>query len=40
MFGVKGQDQGRAIGQIHLLELLCLIVTETLTLVYEKAHQI
>ena len=43
MVGVKGQDQGRAIGQIHLITWH-LIVTETSNLVrilvYEKLYQI
>ena len=34
MVGVKGQDQGRAIGQIHLITITShLIVTETSNLV-------
>ena len=45
MVGVKGQDQGRAMGKIHLIDYnLRLIVTETSNLVhilvYEKLHQI
>ena len=44
MVGVKGQDQGRAISQIHLTIILRLIVTETSNLVhilvYEKLHQL
>ena len=41
---VKGQGQGQAKGQIHLVITSRLIVTGTLnlvyTLIYEKAHQI
>ena len=42
MVGVKGQEQGRAIGQIHLIDYNFVTETSNLVhiLVYEKLHQI